>query len=131
MSKIPAKIVNRQQERESKPSDSFEATVRSILKTLLPRKRRAELAAALTELMGREITKTMIDSWTAESKCQPRLPLSLAKALCQLIAAPALSQYLNTEEELDLIKIGEHARANKDLVARIASPRVRRLSRNK
>ena len=131
ISKIPAKIVNRQQERESIPSDPFETTVRSVLKTLLPRKRRVELAAALTEVMGRQITKMMIDSWTAESKCQPRLPLSLAKALSQLIRDKSLTRYLNTEEELTLIAIGEHARANKKLLAQIATPKAKSRERKR
>lgn len=130
MTKIAAAIVNVQRE-EKRSCDAFEADVRKTLKGLLHGKGRAGLAKALTNVMGREITKMMVDNWVAEGKCQPRLPLSVAKALSELIEDPSLSRYLNTEEELALIKIGEHARANKDLVARIASPPVKRSNRKK
>ena len=124
MTKIAAEIVNVQRE-EKRSCDAFEADVRKTLKGLLHGKGRADLAKALTKVMGREITKTMVDNWVAEGKCQPRLPLSLARALCQLIDDPALSRYLNTEEELALIKIGEHARAHKEILAQIATPKVK------
>lgn len=124
MTKLPTKTDKPQQDREE-PRDAFEADVRRMLKALLPRKTRADLAAGLTKVMARKITGTMIDSWVAEGKYQPRLPLSLAKALARLIADPSITRYLNTEEELVLIRIGEHARANQKLVAQLATPKAK------
>jgi hypothetical protein len=135
MTKISAEIANSQQYEAKGPGDAFEADVRKMLKAVMPRRKRAELAVALTDILNnkpaRRITKAQLDNFIAGGKCQPRLPLSVAKALSELIEDPSLSRYLNTEEELALIKIGEHARANKDLVARIASPSVKRSNRNK
>ncbi len=124
MSKILARIANCQPEKE--PRDVFECDVRRMLKRALTGRDRNALAAALSGLMGnRKITKAMLDSFTAESKCQPRLPLSLAKALCQLIDDPSLRRYLNNDEDLTLIQIGEHARANRKLLAQIATPKAK------
>jgi uncharacterized protein YciW len=126
MTKISSEIANDQQ---YEPRDAFEADVRRMLKALLPRKKRAELAAALTDILdnepARRITKAQLDNFVAEGKCQPRLPLSVAKALCQLIGHRSLTRYLNTEEELALIAIGEHARANRKLLTQIATPKVK------
>ena len=131
MTNVSAEIANGQQYEEKKPWDASEADVRRLLKTLLPRKTRTVLAAALTKVMGREITKTMIDSWVAEGKCQPRFPLSVAKALCELVGDPALRRYLNSAEDLTLMEIGEHARANKKLLAQIATPKAKARERKR
>ena len=48
MTKISSEIANDQQ---YEPRDAFEADVRRMLKALLPRKKRAELAAALTDIL--------------------------------------------------------------------------------
>ena len=42
---------------------------------------RHDLAARMSELTGQEITKTMIDAWTAESKDAWRFPFQYAAAL--------------------------------------------------
>ncbi len=130
MTKIVAQIANVQHE-EKASCDAYEADVRRMLKGLLPRKSRTALAEKLSEVMGREITKPMIDNWTAEGKCQPRLPLSVAKALCLLTKDPSLTRHLNSEEERALIEIGEHARANEALLTQIARPKVKRPGRRK
>lgn len=113
-----AKIVN---SRDG--GDGFEAEVRRTLKKLLPRKRRAEIAEALSAAMGRTITKSMLDNFVAAGKYQPRLPLSVAKALCEVLETPSLRRYLNSEEDLALIEIGEHARANTQLIGRLGAPK--------
>ena len=130
MTSFPRKTAN-EQAAQQRHRDAFEADVRRLLKALLPRKTRAELAAALTKVMGREITQTMIDNWVAEGKCQPRLPLSVAKALCELVGDPALRRYLNSAEDLTLMEIGEHARANKKLLAQIATPKAKARERTR
>lgn len=97
---------------QNEARDHFEADVRKMLKRLLPRSKRPEVAAALTAITGREITKSMLDNFVAEGKYQPRFPLSLAKALCTAMDDPALRRYLNSDEDLALIQIGEHARVD-------------------
>ncbi len=42
---------------------------------------RYDLAARMSELTGKEITKAMIDSWTAESKEKHRFPFEFAAAM--------------------------------------------------
>lgn len=120
---MSSKIVNNRQPEE--PRDLFEADVRRALKQLIPREKRTEIAVALTSLMGRKITKSMLDNFTAEGKCQPRLPLSIAKALCHLLPDPSLRRYLNSEEDLTLIEIGQHMRASKNLITQIATSTVK------
>ena len=43
-------------------------------------KSRYEIAARMSELTGREITKTTLDAWTAESKTDWRFPFEYAAA---------------------------------------------------
>ena len=130
MTSLPRKTANEQAAQE-RHRDAFEADVRRMLKGLLPRKSRLALAKALTKVMARDITTTMVDNWVAESKCQPRLPLSVAKALCDLVGDPALRRYLNSAEDLTLMEIGEHARANKKLLTQIATPKAKARGRKR
>ena len=44
---------------------------------------RYQVAAAMSELVGQDITKTMLDSWTAESKEQHRFPAIFLPAFCE------------------------------------------------
>lgn len=135
MTKISAEIANGQRDKEEPLRDAFEADVRKMLKAVMQGRKRTELAAALTDILdnkpARRITKAQLDNFVAEGKCQPRLPLSLAKALCQLIRDKSLTRYLNTKEELALIEIGEHARANQRLVAQLATPKAKFRERKK
>lgn len=122
---------------EKEARDHFEEDVRKMLKSLLPRSKRPEIAATLTRIMGREITKSMLDNFVAEGKYQPRLPLSLAKALCQVVDEPLLRRYLNSEEDMALVQIGEHARVDaaepwkllRELISALKRPVTRNKSR--
>lgn len=58
----------------------FRAAVSSALKSC-PRSR-WEVCARMSELTGHEITKTMLDSWTAESKEDHRFPAIFLPAFC-------------------------------------------------
>lgn len=81
--------IRRIQEREAahKPSGSFDidrqfreaisATIKGC-----PRSR-YEIAARMSELIGQEITKTTLDSWTAESKDGHRFPAIFLSAFCE------------------------------------------------
>lgn len=43
---------------------------------------RYQVAARMSELMGSDITKSMLDTWTAESKEQHRFPAAYLPAFC-------------------------------------------------
>jgi len=45
---------------------------------------REQVAARMSELTGVEITKSQLDSWTAESKEQHRFPFVYAPAFCEV-----------------------------------------------
>ena len=63
---------------------------------------RYQVAASMSELVGSEVTKSMLDSWTAESKEYHRFPFEFLPALCEVtktitpleIAAQALKVFL-------------------------------------
>jgi hypothetical protein len=44
---------------------------------------RYQIAARMSELVGQDITKTMLDSWTAESKENHRFPAIYVPAFCE------------------------------------------------
>lgn len=77
-------------------------------------KSRYEIAARMSELVGHEITKTMLDSWTAESKPAWRFPFEYAAAfeaasestcLQQLLGRKRGSRILEGDEAL-LVELG-------------------------
>lgn len=45
---------------------------------------RYEIAAKMSELLDQEVTKTMLDTWTSESKEGHRFPLEFGAALCKV-----------------------------------------------
>jgi len=60
---------------------SFREAISSALKACRPN--RYQVAARMSELVGQDITKTMLDSWTAESKEQHRFPAIFLPAFCE------------------------------------------------
>jgi hypothetical protein len=46
---------------------------------------RWDIAAKMSELIGTDITKTMLDSWTAESKEGHRFPAIYVPAFCEVV----------------------------------------------
>lgn len=48
---------------------------------------RYQVAARMSELTGTDITKTMMDSWTAESKEQHRFPAIFLPAFCEAVGS--------------------------------------------
>jgi hypothetical protein len=48
---------------------------------------RYQVAARMSELKGVEITKSMLDSWTAESKEQHRFPATYLNAFCAAVGS--------------------------------------------
>lgn len=82
--------IRRIQEREaeaSRPAGSFDIDrqFREVISAAIkasPRSR-YEIAARMSELIGQEITKTTLDSWTAESKDGHRFPAIFLSAFCE------------------------------------------------
>ncbi len=70
----------------------FEFRFRQLLKTVLddvakrPQDKldRIEVAARMSRLLGREITKNQIDQWTAMSAIQKRMQVDALKAFCEV-----------------------------------------------
>ncbi len=64
---------------------NIDATLREMVSDALRHTRlsRYEVAAEMSRLIGREITKSMIDSWSAESKENHRFPLAYLPAFCE------------------------------------------------
>jgi hypothetical protein len=48
---------------------------------------RYQVAARMSELVGQDITKTMLDSWTAESKELHRFPAIYLPAFCEAVGS--------------------------------------------
>jgi hypothetical protein len=48
---------------------------------------RYQVAARMSEMIGQDITKTMLDSWTAESKEQHRFPAVFLPAFCEAVGS--------------------------------------------
>lgn len=64
----------------------FEFRFRQTLKAVVDKAQmdRFEVAAKMSRLLGREITKTHIDQWTAMSTVQRRIHVDALKALCEV-----------------------------------------------
>ena len=87
---------------------------------------RYEAAAKMSELVGDEITKTMLDAWTAESKEQHRFPAEYLPAFCQVtgcmeplrIMASLVKCHLVESEEAFLVELARIDQARRDLARR-------------
>jgi hypothetical protein len=55
---------------------------------------RFQVAAGMSELIGAEVTKWMLDAWTAESKEDHRFPLEYAPAFCRAAGDYALIRFV-------------------------------------
>ncbi len=87
---------------------------------------RFEVAARMSELVGTEITKSQLDSWTAESKEYHRFPAEYLPAFCAVtgykkplrMMARMIKCYLLEGKEALMSEIGQIDQAKKDLVRR-------------
>jgi len=75
------------QEKEIQANFDIDAQLRRWLSTAIKASplSRFAIAARLSELQGREISKFQLDSWTAESKDGYRLPAEFIPALCFIL----------------------------------------------
>lgn len=55
---------------------------------------RYEVAAKMSDILGAEITKAQLDSWSAESKENHRFPLIYISAFCQITGCRELARYM-------------------------------------
>ncbi len=84
---------------------------------------RYEVAARMSELVGTEITKSQLDSWTAESKEYHRFPAEYLPAYCHItrytepmrIMARLMQCYLLESEEALLAELGRIDQVKRDL----------------
>lgn len=84
---------------------------------------RFEAAARMSELVGVEITKSQLDSWTAESKEYHRFPAEYLPAFCQVtghkeplkVMARMIQCYLLESEDALMAELGKIDQAKKDL----------------
>ena len=87
---------------------------------------RYEVAARMSDLLGLEITKSQLDSWTAESKEYHRFPAEYLPAFCYVtghkepiyIMARMLQCYLLESEEALLAELGRIDQVKRDLSKR-------------
>lgn len=87
---------------------------------------RHQVAARMSELTGVEITKSQLDSWTAESKEGHRFPAEYLPAFCfvtgykkpLMIMARLVQCYLLESEEALLAELGKIDQVKKDLAQR-------------
>lgn len=63
----------------------FEMRFRLALKRVTDSSDRADLAAAMTQKLGREVTKVQIDGWIALSTPERRIHADALKALCECV----------------------------------------------
>lgn len=84
---------------------------------------RYEVAARMSELVGTEITKSQLDSWTAESKELHRFPAEYLPAFCYVtghkeplrLMARLIQCYLLESEEALLAELGKIDQIKRDL----------------
>ena len=86
---------------------------------------RHQVAAQMSELTGADITKTQLDSWTAESKECYRFPAEYLPAYCQVtgykqplrMMAQLIQCYLLESKDALLAELGKIDQVKKDLVS--------------
>tara|TARA_B100000686_G_C16725617_1_gene937617 strand:+ start:1068 stop:1580 length:513 start_codon:yes stop_codon:yes gene_type:complete len=80
----------------SQTLSDFDFQLRKILKQVLADcdQSREDLAKAISALLGREITKTHLDGWTAMSAVERRLHVDTMKAICQITGDNRLLHYV-------------------------------------
>jgi len=72
---------------------------------------RHHIAGRMSELTGTEITKSMLDSWTAESKELHRFPAIFSPAFCIAAGSPGLIDFLGRKAGVFVLPGKEALRA--------------------
>ncbi len=127
------KNISEQQKAASMPGVipgrfNLEATLRELISIALKQTKlsRYEVAAEMSKHVGREITKSQIDSWSAESKENHRFPLAYLnafveatgdKTLIRLISEKAGGYFIEGEDAL-YTELGKIEKQENDLAKR-------------
>lgn len=85
---------------------------------------RFEVAARMSDLLGVEVTKSQLDSWTAESKEQHRFPAEYLPAYCEVtgykeplrLMARLVQCFLLESEEALLAELGRIDQSKRELL---------------
>jgi hypothetical protein len=111
------------------PFDRADADARQLLTDAITRsgKSRFEIASEMSKVTGHEITKAMLDAWTAESKPRWRFPFLFVTAFEVAIGARPMTDMLAKRHGLTLIgpeeqlylRLGRAAYERADLDARM------------
>jgi hypothetical protein len=107
---------------------NLDAPIRELITEALKRTSlsRYEVAGQMSRLLGKEITKAQLDSWSAESKGNNRFPLAYTgafvrvtgnKELLRLVCANAGGFYIENEDALRL-ELGRIYEEKKELEAK-------------
>lgn len=75
---------------------NIDVQIRGLVTQALKQTRlsRYEVAGKMSELLGKEITKAMIDSWSAESKENHRFPAAYIPAFCEATGSREILRFL-------------------------------------
>lgn len=93
-------ISRKQSEISSSPSlqgkVSIDATVRAIISDALKRSplSRYQVSSQMSEILGVEITKAQLDTWSAESKENHRFPYIYTGAFCKAAGDKTLARFM-------------------------------------
>lgn len=107
---------------------NLDAAIREMVSEALKRteKSRYQVAAEMSRLLGREITKAMLDSWSAESKENHRFPVAYLtafevatgdKAILRLLCEMAGGFFIAGEDAL-YTELGKIDQMKRDLAAK-------------
>lgn len=122
--------LSREAKAEATKAGSFniDARLRALLSDALKRcpVSREMVAARMSELIGVEITKSQLDSWSAESKENHRFPFVYAAAFCEAagdveilrLAAELSGCYLLKGEDALLTELGRIEKTKEDIAKR-------------
>jgi hypothetical protein len=101
----------------SKPDSDLE--VRSILKRIMWRKDRPQIALVMTKDLGRRITVNMLNDFVRESKSgAAKFPLCYLEAFCQAVGDDSLKRFILGPRLCELLELGERVAAILDERAR-------------
>ena len=99
--------------KTSPPCEASDLALRSLLSEILDackkdrKKDRKQIAAELSEKLGRTITVAFLDSYTCRTKTTARFPAAYVRAFCEVTGNDKLLRLLFTPTIESLVKLGE------------------------
>lgn len=92
--------------KEKSPDGALRELVTALLKQC-PNKKRPQIAGEMSLHAGQQISKRMLDDWTAESKKPARFPACFVQAFCEVTQDDRLQRHLLSERLRRLLSLGE------------------------